>query len=562
MDIEIKSKNLSQIEIGKLLAKYSVKGDRIIRYHIDFWHKELGLHKELGAPELYLLQDKVDALMLAWDKRLAEHQRNLTMESGRELAERLTAQARAKMDALANILSTALERRGQFDWNSLKDFSKFEAVEAALLARKPRPPAKAPQYIEPEISIWAALFGQRRKKQQQAQHFFMQQLGEWEQVDADYKIKADTWQKEIDDKRSLFEAEKATKNARAEEFMAGVQSGDSQAVIEHITLVLERSDYSEIFYPSFIVDYKAEDKLAMIKYELPAPDGMPKLKSARFINASQEIKETYFSERDQKATFDSACYQICLRTIHEVFNADEFGNVENILFNGFVTSIDRSTGHYVTSCIMSILANRPDFAAINLRMVDPKICFKNLKGVSASTLSVLAPIPPIMEMDREDSRFIDARNIVDQLNEGTNLAAMDWQDFEHLVRELFEKEFAARGGEVKVTQSSGDGGVDAVAFDPDPITGGKIVIQAKRYTRTVGVSAVRDLFGTMQHESASKGILVTTTDYGPDAHKFASGKPITLLTGQNLLHLLEKHGTKAKIDLQAARDEMHFQNRR
>ena len=30
---------------------------------------------------------------------------------------------------------------------------------------------------------------------------------------------------------------------------------------------------------------------------------------------------------------------------------------------------------------------------------------------------------------------------------------------------------------------------------PDPITGGKIVIQAKRYTRTVGVNAVRDLFG-------------------------------------------------------------------
>jgi restriction system protein len=69
---------------------------------------------------------------------------------------------------------------------------------------------------------------------------------------------------------------------------------------------------------------------------------------------------------------------------------------------------------------------------------------------------------------------------------------MDWGDFEHLIRELFEKEFASPGGDVKITQASSDGGVDAVAFDPDPITGGKIVIQAKRYTRTVGVSAVRD----------------------------------------------------------------------
>jgi restriction system protein len=130
---------------------------------------------------------------------------------------------------------------------------------------------------------------------------------------------------------------------------------------------------------------------------------------------------------------------------------------------------------------------------------------------------------------------------------------MDWEDFEHLIREVFEKEFSQNGGEVKITQASRDGGVDAVAFDPDPIRGGKIVIQAKRYTNTVGVSAVRDLYGTVVNEGATKGILVTTADYGPDAYGFAKGKPLTLLSGANLLHLLEKHGHKATIDLKAAK---------
>ncbi len=41
----------------------------------------------------------------------------------------------------------------------------------------------------------------------------------------------------------------------------------------------------------------------------------------------------------------------------------------------------------------------------------------------------------------------------------TTAAAMDWEDFEHLVRELFEQEFAQSGGEVRVTQASRDGGV-------------------------------------------------------------------------------------------------------
>lgn len=79
------------------------------------------------------------------------------------------------------------------------------------------------------------------------------------------------------------------------------------------------------------------------------------------------------------------------------------------------------------------------------------------------------------------------------------------------------------------------------------------MIQAKRYTNTVGVSAVRDLYGTVVNEGATKGILVTTADYGSDAYEFAKGKPLTLLCGSNLLHLLEKHGNKATIDLKAAR---------
>src|SRR3546814_3134762 len=98
-----------------------------------------------------------------------------------------------------------------------------------------------------------------------------------------------------------------------------------------------------------------------------------------------------------------------------------------------------------------------------------------------------------MELNKEDRRFIEARSTTDGLTEATNLASMDWGDFEHLVRELFEKEFATRGGEVKITQASADGGVDAVAFDPDPITGGKIVIQAKRYRSEEHTSELQSL---------------------------------------------------------------------
>jgi restriction system protein len=165
----------------------------------------------------------------------------------------------------------------------------------------------------------------------------------------------------------------------------------------------------------------------------------------------------------------------------------------------------------------------------------------------------MAAVVPILKMNREDKRFVATRDVIDALDRAVNIAAIPWEDFEHLVRDVFEKEFSGSGGEVKITRASRDHGVDAVVFDPDPIRGGKIVIQAKRYTNPVGVSAVRDLYGTLINEGANRGILVTTSNYGPDSYAFAKDKPITLLDGGNLLHLLEKHGHPARIDLREAK---------
>ena len=47
--------------------------------------------------------------------------------------------------------------------------------------------------------------------------------------------------------------------------------------------------------------------------------------------------------------------------------------------------------------------------------------------------------------------------------------------------------------------------MDAIAFDPDPIKGGKFVIQAKRYTNVVDVSAVRDLCAVVRKKGRRVG---------------------------------------------------------
>ena len=49
------------------------------------------------------------------------------------------------------------------------------------------------------------------------------------------------------------------------------------------------------------------------------------------------------------------------------------------------------------------------------------------------------------------------------------------------------------------------------------------------------------------NEGANKGILVTTSGYGPDAFEFAKDKPIELIEGGGLLFLLQEIGIEARI---------------
>jgi restriction system protein len=246
-------------------------------------------------------------------------------------------------------------------------------------------------------------------------------------------------------------------------------------------------------------------------------------------------------------------YQTCLRSLHEVFGSDEADAIKAVTFNGWVNFIDKSNGKPARSCIMSLQVTKEVFQGINLDAIDPKTCFRSLKGVGSAKLAGMAAVVPILRLDKNDERFVPAHDVIETIAEATNIAAIPWEEFEYLVRDIFEKEFSSGGGEVKITRASRDHGVDAIAFDPDPIRGGKIVIQAKRYTNLVGVAAVRDLYGTLINEGANKGILVTTSQYGPDSYEFAKGKPITLLDGGNLLSLLDRHGHKARIDLAEAK---------
>jgi hypothetical protein len=152
-----------------------------------------------------------------------------------------------------------------------------------------------------------------------------------------------------------------------------------------------------------------------------------------------------------------------------------------------------------------------------------------------------------------DVRFVSLRGVLAQLPSGANLAAMDAGDFEHLAGEVLALEYRHVGVSVRVTRASDDGGTDLVLFDPDPIRGGRIVVQVKRSASLIKPAAVRELYGVVVSEGAMKGILVTTSGFGRASYDFARARPLSLVDGSQFLELMARHGIGARIDFAATR---------
>jgi len=534
------------VQVGNLQVSYSKSG--VPTYRLELWHRELKKHRVIRGNERRVVERKATLQAGEWNEKWDSLQRREAQKRGqqekKESAAERTAEAAAALATLDQLLAHTLDIDDAIDWEGLKDHSEFPEPPPAP-APKPVPPPKQPQ-----LSFLDKLIRSRReRKMAETQQRLEKYQADLARIGSEHFEAVKRWEA----RKTEFLEEQREANEAVDRGKARYKSKDPDAIVEYCDMVLSRSQYPDCMPQEWDLDYSPETKTLIVDYALPSLDALPTLSEVRYVQSRDESTEKHISEPQKKRLYDSVIYQITLRTIHELYEADVVGAFDAVVFNGRVTSIDRATGHEATACILSVHAKRDEFLSVNLANVDAKACFKSLKGVGSSKLHSLTPVAPIIEMRREDGRFVAAREVADTIDDSVNLAAMDWEDFEHLIREIFEQEFASGGGEVKVTQASRDGGVDAIAFDPDPIRGGKIVIQAKRYTNTVGVAAVRDLYGTVMNEGANRGILVTTSDFGPDAYSFAKDKPLSLLNGANLLHLLEKHGRRAKIDIAEAR---------
>lgn len=505
----------------------------------------LGVTKLVKARTLAELDMKIENQLQAWEKREDKERQRQLFADMKAQAEYDTEQALEEIESYRNMLNHTLTVNDKLQWEELYDREEFKPF--VLDEDEPSFKQFERQFnIPDENKLIELIFPPRKKKRLE---LIEKAKTRYEIELEQYKIRKENALKEYEKEKELFIKKQNSYNHSIDEFKQKFESGDREAIEEYLSIVLEHSIYPDAISKEFDVQYEQNSETAIVDYNLPNPDDVPKIIEYKFVQSRKETTTKEMKKKEFETYFEDIILQVTLRTVHEIFESVYTNKIQSVVFNGWVQGIDPSTGKDFNSCIISLQVSKGQFEEINLARINPKDCFKNLKGIIAGPLNQLAPVRPIMQIKKDDIRFVESREIMAEVNSIPNLAQMDWEDFEHLVRELFSKIFTKDGGEVQVTRASRDGGVDAIAFDNDPIRGGKYVIQAKRYNNVVPVSAVRDLYGTMINEGAVKGILVTTSYFGNDSRDFVKDKPISLIDGSNLVHMFQEHGHNVRIQL-------------
>ena len=109
--------------------------------------------------------------------------------------------------------------------------------------------------------------------------------------------------------------------------------------------------------------------------------------------------------------------------------------------------------------------------------------------------------------------------------------SLNGYEFEKSLAEVF----SANGYYVNITQKSNDGGVDIILNKDSNI----VYVQCKAFKGKAGVAIVRELYGVMQSNKISFGIVACLGGFTKGASDFAFGKNIRLIDVNDIIKMVQ-----------------------
>jgi restriction system protein len=213
-----------------------------------------------------------------------------------------------------------------------------------------------------------------------------------------FEAELDDWWERAQNHQKLQQDE----NRKIDAFRQRYAQGRHDAVIEFLDAALSHAEYPDMFPLRWEMSFDSRGRALVIDYELPAPESFPTMKAVKYDVLKDSFAQSHWSEDEIAKLYEDAIYQTCLRTLRDVFAADEAKAVWSTTFNGWVNFTDKLRDTPARNCILSVQAGRDAISRADFASRDAKACFQELEGDAGPQLARLTPVIPICWLMRMD----------------------------------------------------------------------------------------------------------------------------------------------------------------
>ena len=309
------------------------------------------------------------------------------------------------LERIRNVLRPALHSRPGIDWESLKqrqDYAESEPPPPRYAEYPPEPNADDPCYKPPTHYANGALDPSVEQRRREGYERYIRDYAAW--AEKVKKIEAENerlyqagvaavreWSGRYRQHRQSQIQHNETIERRKADYLALLAS----AVEDYCRQILSASHLPEPLSRAFELQYFPESRTLLIEHTLPLPQDLPRVRGTKNVKSRGQHVDIRLSDTQLGPVYADVVYQICLRTLHELFAADVAQGLDWVVFNGWVEvpdpgAVDRKR------CVLSVRADKQQLGALNLLEMDAKACFKALKGVARAKLHSLEAVTPLM----------------------------------------------------------------------------------------------------------------------------------------------------------------------
>ena len=125
---------------------------------------------------------------------------------------------------------------------------------------------------------------------------------------------------------------------------------------------------------------------------IPGPSSLSTIREYKFNKAKDEIIEVTATQKQLKDRYATVVYSVALRSLHEIFEADEAGHIQTIALSVNTNDIDPATGKMERVALLSVAVDRDSFQSYDLSKVVPLATLQHMKALISKSPFDLIPI--------------------------------------------------------------------------------------------------------------------------------------------------------------------------